>query len=184
MSKISTKNFTASLAEAVKLTGTLRDNIQSLCVFSMTQASNGNFTYINQMMNADFKGTDQRAMQTYFEHHNDVELRSEDGKFVFKNNNTTGFKLPATKTWWEYKPSAGPVVISPLALLQAVIKKTEAALDSNGKGATIKEGEETLARSLIDAIKGNGVYAAAVVASTNSIAAVAQAIGDEAHSAH
>jgi hypothetical protein len=184
MSKINTKNFTASLAEAVKLTGTLRDNIQALSVFSMTQASNGNFTYINQMMNADFKGTDQRAIQKYFEDHNDVELRSENGKFVFKNNNTTGFKYtPATKTWWEYKPTAGPSVISPLALLQAVIKKTENALSGEGKG-TIAEGEETLAQSLIDAIKGNGVYAAAVVAATNKLAAVAQSVGDEAHSAH
>jgi hypothetical protein len=179
------KTFQTALAEAVKLHGTVRDGIQVLCNFSMTQAGNNNYTYINAMMNADFKGSDVRAMQNYFEDHNDVTLNSEEGQLVFKNNNTTGFKfVPATKTWWEYKPTAGPSVISPLALLQGVIKKTEAALDNNGKGATIAEGEETLARSLIDAIKGNGIYAAAVVAATNKLAAVSQSIGDEAHSAH
>ncbi len=153
MSKINTKTWNKTLAESIKLHGASRDLIQSLCLFAMTQAGNGNYTYINEMMNADYKGADHRAMQKYFEDHCDVTLGRKDKTFAFTNNKTKDFNyVAATKTWWEYKPTAEPAVIDPLSLFVGAIKKLERGINHTG-GASITKGKEGLAKDLLAYIK-------------------------------
>ena len=149
MSKITTKTFPTMLGNAVKAHGAVRDSVQELCIFSMKQAGNENYTYINDIMNADFKGADQRAMQKYFEDHCDVTLGRKEGKFAFTNNKSKGFEYKApAKVWWEYKPSAAPQVIDPIASLLKVVTNIENAMKGKG-GASIAKGQEKLAKDLV-----------------------------------
>ena len=155
MTKITSKNFNTELAAQVIQHKAGRDGIQVLCVFAMTQAGNGNYTYINAIMNADFKGADQKAQQSYFEDHCDVTLGRKDGKFAFTNNKTHGFKYTApTMTWWTYKPTAAPSVIDPIGLLLGAITKIENA--ANGKGqATLAKGKTAVAKAIVKYLRDN-----------------------------
>ncbi len=156
MAKITAKTFVALLREAVKAFGAVRDQIQRLCLFAMTQAGNGNFTYINGMLNADLKGADLRAIQHYFEDHCDVTLGKKDGKFAFTNNNTKGFKYAAPKkSWWDYKPTAAPQVIDPVAALIQAATRLDNAVKGKGS-ATIATGKLTLAKELVTYIRKEG----------------------------
>ncbi len=153
MSKITTKTWSKTLAESIKAHGTSRDLVQALCLFAMNQAGNENYTYINELMNADYKGADQRAMQSYFEDHCDVTLGRKDKAFAFTNDQTKDFKYAApTKTWWEYKPTAQPAIINPMMALLNAVKKIERGLNHTG-GASIAKGQEALAKKLVDYVK-------------------------------
>lgn len=148
MSKVNSKNFAKTLGLVVKQFGTFRANLQSLCDFAMSQAANGNYTYINAIMNADLKGSDQRAVQRYFEDHCDVTLGRKDGKFAFSNNKTRGFKYKApTKGWHEYKPTAAPSVIDPVEALLSAVTRITNAIEHKGS-ASIAKGKVQLAKQL------------------------------------
>jgi hypothetical protein len=156
MPKINSKTFSKSLLAAVVSHGKLRDSIQDLCVFSMTQASQGNYTYVNEVMNADFAGADQRAMQKYFEDHNDITLGRKDGKFAFTNNKSKGFKYTAAvKTWWTYKPTAAPAVVDPVGLLMGVIKRIESGIAGTNGASLAKGTTVAAAKRIVAAIKGD-----------------------------
>jgi len=152
MSKITAKTWTPRLNKAVVNHSLQRLDVQELCIFAMTQAANGNYTYINNVMNADFKGADQKAQQNYFEAHCDVTLGRDDGKFAFTNNKTKGFKYVAPeKTWWEFKPTALPQEVNVMTVLIAALKKVETGLE---KG-TLAKGQTTLARKMLSVVKTN-----------------------------
>ena len=152
MAKVTSKTFAKTLVAAVKNFGSFRDSLQDLCDFAMTQASNGNYTYINAIMNADLKGADQRAVQKYFEDHCDVSLGRKDGKFAFTNNKSKGFKYKAPeKKWWDYKPTAAPQVIDPVAALIQAVNRITAAVEHKGS-ASIEKGKSTLAKKLVKTV--------------------------------
>lgn len=146
---INSKTFAKHLQSVVSAYGTVRDNLQELFLFAMKQAGNGNYTYINDLMNADLKGTDQRAGQKYIEDHCDVTLGKKDGKFAFTNNKSRGFKYVAPeKKWWEYKPTAQPQVIDPIAAVMATVNKLANAIEGKGT-ASIAKGKVNEAKKLL-----------------------------------
>lgn len=153
MTKITSKTWKAQLAECATNFGKFRDHMQSLCIFAMNQAASENYTYINDVINGNFKGADLRAIQKYFEDHCDVSLGKEDGKYKFTNNKTRGFKYEAPKlNWWDYKPTAEPKVIDPVSTLLQAVKRVENALNHKGS-ATIAKGKDKLAKELVAYVK-------------------------------
>ena len=148
MAKVNSKNFSNELTKVVKSFGSFRNTLQALCDFAMKQAANGNYTYVNAVMNADLKGADHRAVQKYFEDHCDITLGRKDGKFAFTNNKSRGFKYVAPKTkWWDYKPTAQPTVINPVQALMAAADRLTNAVEGKSN-ASIEKGKVALAKKL------------------------------------
>lgn len=147
--EVTAKNFHTILTSQVAAFGRFRDRMQDLLDFALVQASNGNYTYINAVINAKLTGVDRRAVQKYIEDHCDVQLVSEDKAFKFKSKKTKGFKYVAPeKSWFEYAPTAEPKPVMPVESIMSQIKRLHSAIKGEGK-AFVEKGHVKEAKAVL-----------------------------------
>jgi hypothetical protein len=147
--EVTAKNFNTILTSQVNAFSRFRDRLQDLLDFALVQASNGNYTYINSIVNAKLTGVDRRAVQIAIEDHADVQLIREDGNFRFKSKKTKGFQFkPMAVAWYKYAPTAEPVPVHADQGVISQIRRLSKALKGDGK-AYIEKGEVNKTKSII-----------------------------------
>lgn len=147
--EITAKNFTQVLTSQVNAFGRFRDRLQDLLDFALVQASNGNYTYINAIVNAKLTGVDRRAVQIAIEDHADVQLISEGGVLKFKSKQTKGFEfVPMNEPWYKYAPTAEPVPVHADQGVIAQIRRLRKALKGEGRGY-VEKGEVQKTKAII-----------------------------------
>ncbi len=141
MTKVTSKNFSKSLAAVATAFGSVRDNLQVLVVFALLQYSKGNFTYITELANTkSFKGLALNGMMIYICAFADVKLDKIDGVYKFVSKKTTGYKYVApTVTWFEHNADGEPKVVVPATMLAQFIKRIEGALSGSGNTSVAKK---------------------------------------------
>jgi hypothetical protein len=143
MSKVTSKNFTPRLTKTCSAFGAIRDELNALLGYALAQYSEGNFTYITEIVNVKtLKGIAMNSIVTFITAHADVKLDKDatSGVYKFISRKTRGFKYAApTVTWFEHNSDGEAVVIVPMKRLEAFIKSMEKALTSSGKTTVAKK---------------------------------------------
>lgn len=150
MSKVTSGNFTKTLTSVAKAFGSMRDGLQSLLVFALSQANsvnektkkvNGNYTYINEIISSKaFKGLSMNSVKIYIEAHADVKLENASGSMKFVSLKTRKYDVPAIeKTWYEHNSDGEVKVVVPVTMLASFIKRLEGAIGGEGKVSVAKK---------------------------------------------
>ncbi len=143
MTKVTGRNFAKLLSGLVTAFGSLRDSMQQLLMFAFSQYVEGNFNYLNDIVNLKtLKGLSMKSIQTYAEAHCDVTLEKdkETGVYKFESNKTRGFKYVAPKaTWYDFSDEGKVTVLVPVTMLNAFIKRLEGAIAGEGKTTVAKK---------------------------------------------
>lgn len=148
--KVTAKSFAKQLEETGGLFGTVRERIQALLLFALQQYANGNFTYINAIIQSKaLKGIAMNGVQKYIESYADVQLVSEGGVKVFKSKKTRAFKfVMPTDTWYEHNNAGDPVAIDVDKAVTALLKRLQGGVEGTGK-AKIAKGQLAKAKKAI-----------------------------------
>ena len=132
--QVTAKNFKTILAGQVRAFGSFRERMQDLLAFAMVQASNENYTYVNELVCANLKGANHQGIKRYIEDHCDLQLISENGVRKFKSKKTRGFKfVMPTVTWYDYDNSGEITVIEPETVVISLINRLNKAVGGEGK---------------------------------------------------
>ncbi len=154
MTKVTSSNFSKSLAAVATAFGSVRDNLQVLVIFALLQYSKGNFTYINELANTKlFKGLALNGMMIYIKAFADVKLDKIDGVYKFVSKKSSGYKYVApTVTWFEHNADGEPKVVVIADMLENFIKRCEAALGGTGS-TTVAKKDQKSGKSILTNLK-------------------------------
>ena len=150
---ITSKNFKAKLATALKQDGTLRDNLQRLVIFGMLEYDiNHNSNWLSDIMNAGFKGVRMAAIQEYIQDHTDLIFsKKKDSDPVFLREALAGweFKLPEV-TWYEYSNKGEAVPVANIEQMMRTIKGYIVKIEKGLKGEdTELKGDKKVAEDFL-----------------------------------
>lgn len=140
--KVTSKNFSKNLASVATAFGSVRDNLNALLLFALSQYAKGNYSYITMIVNLKtLKGIAMNSLVLFIVAFADVKLeKGEAGAYKFVSRKTKGFKYVApTVTWYEHNSDGEPKVIVPMTRLVAFIKSLEGAIAGTGKTTVAKK---------------------------------------------